>query len=106
MPRREGELTMKYVISAGYVHEGKVVYEGEHDPSEVICTIKWCIADLLDMMAREGVELTDENIDRILEQRFERTLQERSTEDGWETIQVLVWDADGLTYRKETNHEG
>jgi hypothetical protein len=75
------------------VYADEVIYDGSYDPNETICKIEWKIADLLDMMAHHGVELTDENIERILGNRFERTLKERSIEEGWEIIDVIVDDA-------------
>ena len=80
-------------INENPIYAERVEYEGSHDPSEVVCTITWCVADVLDMMAHQGIELTDENLENILNRRFERTLQERSTEEGWEIIDVLVSDA-------------
>ena len=64
------------------------VYEGKHNPHEVFCEIKWCIADLLDAMERRGIELTDENIDKaIVDTRY---LQDRSIELGWEVMDDLL----------------
>lgn len=88
---------MKHTRESG-IMSGGYTYEGMHHHGEVICTITWLLDDLLDMMAKQGVELTDENIDHILGQRFERTLRERSIEEGWEIIDVLVSDA---MYEKE-----
>ena len=84
------------------IYAEEVVYEGEHDPNEVICEIKWCVADLLDMMAHLNIELTDENIDCILKQWFARVLTDRSIEEGWEIIETLLsCCTDGLTYEKK-----
>ena len=71
----------------------EVVYEGKHDPMEEVCVIRWLVADVLDMMAYLEIELTDENLERVLGNRFEHTLQDRSTEEGWEIIQYLEEDA-------------
>lgn len=76
------------------VYVDEINYDGKHDLDEEIAVIKWCIADLLDMMAYEGMELTDDNIDRILSNRFRKTLEERSTEEGWDIIRDLVWMAE------------
>ena len=65
-------------------------------PNETVCTITWCVEDVLCAMERRGIELTDENLNRIMNHRFERTLNERSTEEGWEIIDVIIdcamWD--------------
>lgn len=76
------------------VYVDEINYDGKHDLDEEIAVIRWCIADLLDMMACEGMELTDDNIDRILRNRFRKTLEDRSTEEGWEIIRNLVWMAE------------
>ena len=91
---------MAYTRENGIMSDG-FTYEGKHRSDEVICTITWCIDDLLDMMERQGIELTDENIDYILGQRFEPTLQDRSIEEGWEIIDILVANAmyDKARYR-------
>ena len=65
-------------------------YDGERDLDEVICSIVWCVEDLLVAMHRSGIEVTDENVDRVLDGRFERTLRERSIEEGWEVIDALI----------------
>ncbi len=75
------------------IYADEVRYDGAYDPMETVCEIRWCIADVLDMMAYQGIELTDENLERVLANRFERTLQERSTEEGWEIIEALVSDS-------------
>ena len=72
-------------------HDGG--YKGKYKLDDEICVIRWCIEDLLCEMERQGIEQTDENIDMILSNRFERTLDERSTEEGWEIIADLVWSA-------------
>lgn len=74
---------MAYEIDYGGIH-----YEGEHDPDEVFCDIKWCIVDLLTAMDRRGIELTDGNIDKAL--KAVDYLRERSIEEGWETIDILL----------------
>ena len=76
------------------VYVDEIKYDGKHDMDEEIAVIRWCIADLLDMMAYEGEELTDDNIDRILRNRFRKTLEERSVEEGWDIIRHLIWMAD------------
>lgn len=65
-------------------------YEGNHALGENICTIRWNIEDLVIAMAEAGIEPTDENIDKVLAHRFERTLHERSVEEGWEIIDVII----------------
>jgi len=75
------------------IFDDEVEYDGSHDPNETICKIEWKVADLLDMMAHLNIPLTDENIEHILDHRFERTLQERSIEEGWEIIGYIVDDA-------------
>lgn len=73
------------------IYADVVEYDGKHQPSELVCTVTWLVADVLDMMAYKGIELTDENLERVLNSgRFGRVLKDRSTEEGWEIIDVLV----------------
>jgi len=65
-------------------------YEGKHALDEEICTIRWCVEDLVIAMTKAGIEPTDENIDKVLANRFERTLQEMSIAEGWEIIDVII----------------
>lgn len=65
-----------------------------HDMNEVFCVIKWCIGDLAEAMERRGIELTDENIDKAV--KAVGYLHDRSIEEGWETMDILLsledWD--------------
>lgn len=65
-------------------------YAGAYDPDEDVCVVRWKMADLLDAMNRQGVELTDENVKRVLDSGFARSLGERSTEEGWEIADCLI----------------
>lgn len=65
-------------------------YRGYRNPSETLCTIKWCYQDLMELMASRGIELTDENIDRIEGCRLEKTMQDRSIEEGWQILDDIV----------------
>ena len=65
-----------------------------HDMDEVFCEIKWCIEDLVEAMERRNIEVTDENIDKAV--RAVGYLHDRSIEEGWETMDILLsledWD--------------
>ena len=74
------------------IYADEVRYDGKHEPEEVVCEIKWCVADVLDMMAHRGIELTDENLERLLCSRMGKTLRERSTEEGWEILGDIIAD--------------
>ena len=81
---------MPYIENHPIVSGSPVVYHGERDPQEVLCTVEWTLADLLDAMNLHGIDLTDENIETVLSNRFSRTLQDRSIEEGWQIISDLV----------------
>ncbi len=70
------------------IEYGGISYKGEHDPFEVFCEIRWSIVDLLSAMDRRGIELTDDNIDKALD--AVGYLHDRSVEDGWETMDILL----------------
>lgn len=75
--------------------EHDVFYEpphgGKHRLNEEICVIKWCVADLLEVMEHQGIELTDENVDKAID--AVSYLHDRSIELGWEVIEILLEDA-------------
>ena len=62
--------------------------------NDVIVTIKWTIKDVEEALVSRGIQPTDENMQRLLSGRFERTLQERSIEEGWQIIDDLISMAD------------
>lgn len=87
---RNTDIDIEFV---GYtIKDGDYVcdYYGYHDLDEPVCNIRWTMEDVFCAMAKRGVEINDYNIDKLLGNRFERTLQERSTEEGWEIIDMLI----------------
>lgn len=72
----------------------KFVGKQTYNDGEVIATIRWTIADVVSAMIKNGIEPTDENIKKVLANRFQRTLEERSIEDGWEIIDTLITNTD------------
>lgn len=72
------------------IHDAGLDYEGNYNPSEVVCEIRWCIEDLLVAMANQDIPLTDENVAAILDKYFASTLNYRLVEEGWEIINTLV----------------
>lgn len=65
---------------------------GDTKDMEPVCVIKWCREDIKTALKERGFADHSENIDTVLEGRFERTLQERSTEEGWEIIHDLIFE--------------
>lgn len=63
------------------------------DP-DAFCTITWTRADIAAHLEGCGVEATEGNIDAAIDQIGD-TLQDRSTEDGWEAINACI-DLDAL----------
>lgn len=75
------------------IYADEVLYEGELNPHEVLCEIKWTLVDVMDMMAAKGIALTDANIGAVVTNSFSRVLKDRSIQEGWEIIDVLVSEA-------------
>lgn len=73
---------------------------------EVFCEIKWCREDLKEALKREGIPATDYNVD-IAAAKGKRCLQERSTEEGWEILSIIIndLDFDGL-FEKGVSEKG
>ena len=72
------------------IYVDEIKYDGEHDMDETVCTIRWCVEDVLDMMAHKGIETNDENLDLILNDRLGKWLTDRSIELGWEVMDDLI----------------
>jgi hypothetical protein len=62
----------------------------QYKDDDVIAKIIWCIADLRDALTQRNIKDTDENIAKILDSRFKKTLEESSVEHGWDVIDTLV----------------
>jgi len=77
----------------GYTFYGKnevYDYRGHVDPYDTFCEIKWSYVDLMFLMAKKNIPVTDENIDKIVKCRLEKTMQDRSTEEGWEILDCII----------------
>ena len=81
---------MSYTNNAPIMSDHPYTYDGAHDPKETVCTIKWCVQDVLDLMARRGVVLNDRNLDKLLDSSLGKNLKDRSTEHGWEVLDDLI----------------
>jgi hypothetical protein len=64
----------------------------EDDLSDEIAIIRWDKDDLLEVFSNNKIPLTDDNINKFMNTRSPRTLEERSIEEGWEILDILVTD--------------
>lgn len=71
------------------INEGK-------DAADAVCTIIWSIADVQEALTKAGYEPTDDNVQKVIANRLDRTLKDRSIEEGWEILDVIVTSTDGL----------
>lgn len=89
---KEFELSKMSYCEAGYMFAGddgeEHEYRGGYGLSDEVCSIRWCVEDLLHAMAKSGIELTDENVSRAMD--LGPRLQHRSIEEGWETLGILL----------------
>lgn len=60
------------------------------DNAEVILTIQWTKSDIVEALEKEGIEASEENIDKIISYRNLKNLEEQSIERGWEVIESLI----------------
>lgn len=69
-------------------------YNGKHDPDETVCTIRWTVQDIICYIEDNyDLEVTDEVIDRVLDNRCAKALKDRSIEEGWEILEYIVDEA-------------
>lgn len=73
-----------------WVKESGIFVDKVEDTDGIFCTIRWHRDDLEEVFKDHGIPYTDENIDAFINTRAPRTLEERSTEDGWGTLNYLV----------------
>lgn len=66
------------------------------DEKDTVCTIKWAIADIREALLNENYQDSDENVQKLIKNRLERTLQEASVQHGWEILSYIVTSTDGL----------
>lgn len=58
--------------------------------SEVILTIQWTKNDIEEALEKEGMDLSEDNIKKIISYRNLKYLEEQSIERGWEVIESFV----------------
>ena len=60
------------------------------DNSEAILSIEWSKKDIREALVKEGMNPSEENINRIISHQNLKHLEEQSIERGWEVIECLV----------------
>lgn len=60
--------------------------------TEVILKIEWTKSDIIEALEKEGIEPSEENIQKITSYKNMRHLEEQSIETGWEVIENMVND--------------
>lgn len=71
--------------------------------NEFFTSINWSKEDLNEVFEKFGIPATEHNIQVFLDSNAPRCLQERSTEEGWEILDVLVSDMENSKQFKENN---
>lgn len=66
----------------------------KYSSDDELATIKWFVADLESILEEKGIPVTDENIQRVLDNRCKKTMEGRSIEEGWEILNVIVDNTD------------
>jgi hypothetical protein len=60
---------------------------------EIVTTIKWHTEDLAEVFRKYDVLCTDENFDRFIHSKMSSVLKDRSVEEGWEIMDIIVSDS-------------
>lgn len=60
------------------------------DQKGVFCSIHWHEDDLETIFTNNSIEPTRENLDTFINSRSPRSLEDRSVEEGWEVLEMLV----------------
>jgi lambda repressor-like predicted transcriptional regulator len=58
--------------------------------SEVILTIKWTKSDIVEALKKDGIEPSEENINKVISYHNLKHLEEESIERGWEVIGSII----------------
>lgn len=58
--------------------------------SEVILTIKWTKSDIVEALKKDGIEPSEENINKVISYHNLKHLEEESIERGWEIIESII----------------
>lgn len=65
----------------------------DHD---VVAGIIWSVGDIKSALQTNGMKTSDENIQKVIDSRFRKNLEERSIEEGWEIISCIIDTTEGL----------
>lgn len=60
--------------------------------SEVILTIQWSKNDIAEALKKEGMNPSEDNINKIISYQNMKYLEEQSIERGWEVIESISLD--------------
>ncbi|GGG18395.1 hypothetical protein [Paenibacillus abyssi] len=71
----------------------------------IVEQINWRISDVKVALVQAGFKDTPENIKRLLDNRFSRTLREQSISEGWDIISEIIDGTDGLALLEESNED-
>lgn len=66
------------------------VQHGDQTNDEFFAVIRWAEDDVQEALARRDLPLTQNNIDLVMDQGT--VLEERSIEEGWEMLDVIISD--------------
>ncbi|RDY83161.1 MULTISPECIES: hypothetical protein [Bacillus amyloliquefaciens group] len=57
---------------------------------DLFLTITWSKEDIFEVFKKKGIPMTQENFLKLKELRGDNTLLERSIDDGWEMLHIIV----------------
>ena len=61
------------------------------DYNETICTIRWTVEDMIEVLKDNGFDCSEETIRRLMDNtNLKKVLYERSREEGWYILDDLV----------------
>lgn len=61
------------------------------DPNETICTIRWTVEDMIEVLHDNDFDCSEETIRRLMDNtNLKKILKDRSIEEGWYILDDLV----------------
>ena len=60
------------------------------ESSEVVLTIQWTKSDIVEALEKDGIEPSEENINKIISYHNLKYLEEESIGRGWEVIGSII----------------
>ena len=81
------------------LEQAKYIPDDGKQGGRFFSVIRWQKDDIKEALRQAGYKTSARNVRLVLESRTGRTLEDQSTADGWDILNVCLTDLDGLEKR-------